>query len=127
MGLLDWVDKSSVGQPHGEGAKPSTAQSKYAGLFDRAPVTEAEAKRCDALVDMTLVVQHIARDPDPNVGKYKADFEQAVSSMRSAFFQPELRHDGAEKSGTPAPVRDAEGQRESASPQQGRAGRDWER
>ena len=110
-----------------ESSKPSPAQSKYAGLFDRPPVTEADAKKLDALCDMALVVQHIARDPDPNVGKYKADFENAVNGIRQSVFQPEKRHERAEKSSTNAAPRGAEKQRDSASPQQGRSGWTWER
>jgi hypothetical protein len=115
-------------QPEG-GSEPtlSRPQSKYGDLFDTPPATEAEAKKRDALVDMTLIVQHIARDPDPNVAKYRADFENAVSGMRSAFFRPEVGHERTEKSGTRDAPRDAEKQRESASPQQGRGGWNWER
>jgi hypothetical protein len=74
MGLLDWMKKRDVAS--GEVAankKPSPTQSKYSGLFDRPPSTEADLNRAEALFDMTLVVQHIARDPDPAVGKYQGD------------------------------------------------------
>jgi len=75
---------------------------------------------------MTLVVQHIARDPNPNVSKYQGDFERAVTGMREACGF-EIRDHRAEKSGPHAAPRDAEMQRESASPQQGRGGWNWER
>jgi hypothetical protein len=109
-----------------ESENPSRPQSKYGDLFDRAPKTEAEARKYDALIDMTLVVQHIARDPDPNLGKYKGDFERAVSGMREACGF-EMRDQRAEKSATTAAPRDAEMQRKSARQQQGHDRGAWER
>ena len=114
-------------EPSGEGnQKPSRTQSKYSGLFDRPPSTEADLKRAEALFDMTLVVQHIARDPDPAVGKYQGDFERAVSGMREACgFESRDQH--PEKSQTNSTARDAGMQRGDARQQQPEKGRSWER
>ena len=106
--------------------EPSRTQSKYSGLFDRPPSTEADLKRAEALFDMTLVVQHIARDPDPAVGKYQGDFERAVSGMREACgFESRDQH--PEKSQTNSTARDAGMQRGDARQQQPEKGRSWER
>lgn len=125
MGLLDWM-KSGARNQDSESRQSSRPQSKYADLLDRPPKTEAELKRADALFDMALVVQHIARDPDPNIGKYKGDFERAVSGMRDAcgFGNPDLHADKSQRDST---TRDAAKQRDCASPQQDRSGRTWER
>jgi hypothetical protein len=114
-------------EPSGEeNQKPSWPQSKYSGLFDRPPSTEADLKRAEALFDMTLVVQHIARDPDPAVGKYQGDFERAVSGMRKACgFESRDQH--PEKIQTNSTARDAEMQRGDAHQQQPQKGRSWER
>jgi hypothetical protein len=114
-------------EPSGEeNQKPSRPQSKYSGLFDRPPSTEADLKRAEALFDMTLVVQHIARDPDPAVGKYQGDFERAVSGMREACgFESRDQH--PEKIQTNSTARDAGMQRGDARQQQPEKGRSWER
>src|ERR1700683_4456378 len=117
MGLLDWVKKRDLGVVSGEVAankKTSRTQSKYSGLFDRPPSTDADLKRAEALFDMTLVVQHIARDPDPAVGKYQGDFERAVSGMREACgFESREQH--AEESQTNSTGGDARAERDFAS------------
>jgi len=118
------VDRREPGRE--ESQKPSRTQPKYADLFDRVPNTEAGLKRAEALFDMTLVVQHIARDPDPNVGKYKGDFERAVSGMRETCGF-EVRDQHAEKTQTDSMTRDAGMQHERASSQQPGRGRNWER
>jgi hypothetical protein len=127
MGLLDWMKKRDVAS--GEVAankKPSPTQSKYSDLYDHPPKTEAEAKRYDALFDMALVVHHIARDPDPAVGKYQGDFERAVSGMREACgFESRDQH--PEKGQTNSTARDAGMQRDCVSPQQPNKGPGWER
>jgi hypothetical protein len=114
-------------EPGGEESqKPSRTQSIVSDYPDRVLKTEADVKRDDALLEMALVVHHIANDPDPNWHKYNAHFEKAVGGIREAFgFGPEMRQRREEKGGTDAPPRDAEMQREGASPQQDRGG--WTR
>ena len=127
MGLLDWVKRRDREGLTGEIAPSQTAsQSKYSGLFDHPPTTEADLKRAEALFDMTLVVQHIARDPDPAVGKYQGDFERAVSGMREACGF-ESRNQPPEKIQTNATTRDAGMQRDCATPQQPGKSQGWER
>ncbi len=121
-------ERKEAGSQKSETPSPtqSTYQSKYIGLYDHPPNTEAELRKGDALFDMSLVVQHIARDPDRNVGKYREDFENAVSAMREACgFQTRDHH--AEKSATNTMSSDAEIQRDRANPQQPGRGQDWER
>jgi hypothetical protein len=122
------ADQKEAGSQESETSSPrqSTYQSKYIGLYDHPPNTEAELRKADVLFDMSLVVQHIARDPDLNVGKYREDFENAVSAMREACgFQTRDHH--AEKIQTTSTARDAEMQRGDARQQQTEKGRSWER
>ena len=124
MGWLDWMKKRDREVLSGEIApnqKPSWTQSKYSGLFDRLPSTEAELKRDEALFDMALIVHHIAKDPDSNWGKYKGAFENAVSELREAF---EMHRQPAGKGEPNAAPRDAQVERADASPQKDRGGRE---
>jgi len=78
-------------QPEGlNEPKPSRTYSIFGDYPDRVLKTEADVKKDDALLDMTLVVNEIANDPDTNWRKYKGEFEKAVKDMREAF-EPERR------------------------------------
>jgi hypothetical protein len=133
MGWLDWMKKRDREALSGEIApnqKPSRTQSKYSGLLDRVPNTEAGFRRDEALFDMALVVGHIANDPDPDWGKYRGDFEKAASGIREAF-EIEKRRKRAEKSETNARPLSKDVPSKCNTPeatrQQPGRGREWER
>lgn len=65
--------------------QPSRTYSIFSDYPDRVLKTEADVKKDDALLEMTLVVNEIANDPDSNWRRYKGDFEKAVVGMREAF------------------------------------------
>jgi hypothetical protein len=74
----------------GDEPKPSRTHSIFSDYPDRVLKTEADVKKDDALLDMTLVVNEIANDPDTNWRKYKGEFEKAVTGMRDAF-EPDMQ------------------------------------
>jgi hypothetical protein len=84
MGMLDWISR----REKVEAGKPSRTHSIFSDYPDRVLKTEADVKKDDALLDMTLVVNEIANDPDTNWRRHKGDFEKAVSGMREAFDAP---------------------------------------
>lgn len=69
---------------------PSRRHSVFGDYPDRILRTQADVRKDDALLDISLVVHEIANDPDTNWRKYKDEFEKAVNGMREAF-EPELR------------------------------------
>jgi hypothetical protein len=90
MGLLDWLKVRGKSE---EAVKPSRTHSIFSDFPDRVLKTQADVKKDDALLEMTLVVNEIANDPDTNWQKYKGDFEKAVTGMRDAFDGPAPAHD----------------------------------
>jgi hypothetical protein len=81
---------TAKGPEGGVEAKPSRTHSIFSDYPDRILKTEADVRKDDALLDMTLVVNEIANDPNTNWRKYNGDFEKAVNGMREAF-GPEMR------------------------------------
>lgn len=100
MGLLDWMRARSKGK---ETAKPSRTHSIFSDFPDRVLKTQADVKKDDALLEMTMVVNEISNDPDTNWRKYKGDFEKAVTGMREAFNGPE-REKNMSGSNPPVPI-----------------------
>jgi hypothetical protein len=79
---LDWVGPRGKAE---EPANPSRTHSIFSDYPDRVLKTETDVKKDDALLEMTVVVNEIANDPDTNWRRYKGDFEKAVIGMREAF------------------------------------------
>src|SRR5579863_5957634 len=64
---------------------PSRTHSIFSDYPDRVLKTESDVRKDDALLEMSLVVNEVANDPDTNWTRSKADFEKAVTGMREAF------------------------------------------
>jgi hypothetical protein len=94
MGWLDWMKKRDREVVSGEIAANQTAsrtQSKYGGLSDHPPKTEAEVKGDDAFSKMRSVVNNIANDHNSDWHEHWVPFEEAVLGVRKAFaFRVEL-------------------------------------
>jgi hypothetical protein len=60
-------------------------ESVFSGSPTRILRTASDAKKDDALLDMSQVVAEIEKNPTANWQKYKGDFEKAVTGMKEAF------------------------------------------
>jgi hypothetical protein len=82
LGRENAVQAEPVGR---SGADILPRESVFSGSPARIVRTEADAKKDDALLEMSQVVAEIEREPDTNWRRYKGDFEKAVAGMRDAF------------------------------------------